>query len=195
MAIQKATMLACDLLIIAGLFGMAGYYYGLNQMSAGDWYIIQYDVDMFATAVQTASTGCGVVNMTMTLPAHSYISLYNDGDTDTEFSMVTGQMLHRQRSMEWIVLNTLTEGLKEYNQIGFIKGPIVNGLGTVIKYIVSESSVVSYSQITAPSIETCISNTMGDYPKTFNVEFDGANYVTSGGVSVPVVTILHSEAV
>lgn len=188
MPMQKVVMLAVDLLLIAGLFGMAGYYYTTNELSAGSWYIIQYDVDTVATAIQTASTGNGMVDMTLTLPPHSYLTLYNDNNINPSYAMVTGQLLNSQKSLEWVVANTVIEGIKKYNTLGYVQGPMVAGLASVFKHIVEQSVVVSHTQLTSPAIGFTLDNSLSDNSKQFNLTLDGTQKVAYFGTyNVPVV--------
>jgi len=198
--IQKAIMLSCDLMIITALFGMTGYYYTANQIGAGEWYALQYDVDLLATNIQTAATINGEVTMKMSLPPNSYISIVNDDLINPSYGMVIGQQVQASRTFEWAILNAIIEQTGEYNSRGFAFSPVTNGLATLIKYQLTEKSEVAHVQITAPTLGATIRNTDRslfndidpDTATTFYLTLNGSQRAERNGYYYNVVSIEHS---
>lgn len=189
--LKSAVMLACDLLMIIAAFGLAGYYYSANQMSAGEWYMLQYDVETLATNINTAAAIDGYVEMSMTVPPYSYISVYNDDLSLPSYGTVVGVKVSSQRSMEWLVFNTIIEGSRRYNQLGYVMGPVTRGTASVFQAIFVEKTTVSHTQISSPAYSTIIDNTYGDESQVFDITLDGTGkYLHSGDDYVyPIVSM------
>jgi hypothetical protein len=181
--IRNSLLLSVDLILIMGLFGVTGYYYTANIMGAGEWYALQYDVDLLATNMQLAASGEGIVNMTMTLPSHSYISVMNDNVINPSYGLVIGQQVHSSRTIEWALLSSMLSSADEYNNKGYAFSSVSNGFTTILQEILMDKSEISYTQITVPTTGGTIRNTddtwdFGVDPDTatkFKVTLDGTN--------------------
>jgi hypothetical protein len=193
--IQKTIMLACDLLLIVGLFGMSGYYYSANQVAAGEWYMLQYDVDVIASNVHLASTTRGQVNMTLTLPPQSYISITNNNALYPSYGVVHGQKSYTEKSLEWLIINTTLVTAEDYNQLGYVKGTITQGVGVILKYILLEQSDIVHTQYTAPTYSHVIDNTGvdGDEYLTIYLTLDGSQRILYNGRYYNVVRVTYSS--
>jgi hypothetical protein len=154
MALQKAVMLMCDLVLIIGVFSMGGYFFSMTEVSAGSWYTLQYDTDLIATGIQAAYAGNGTVDMEVVLPPDSYIHIYtNDGDSDTipRHTLVNGRIHTSESSLEWVVLDTLKNVLKKYHSLGFVQTPIAVGVLDIVKDTYMSGTHMEYTQYTAPT--------------------------------------------
>lgn len=193
-------MLSLDLVLIIGMFGMAGYYYTANQIGAGEWYALQYNVDLLATNIQMAAAIGGPVSMTMSLPPNSYVTVMNNDPVNPTYGMVIGQQVHASRTLEWSFLNTIIEQSGEYNNKGFMFGPLTNGLATLIQYVLTEKTNICHAQFTAPSYGGTIRNTEKSFfgvenPDTatkFYVTLDGSSRANINGYYYNVVSVTAS---
>lgn len=157
--IRNSLLLSVDLILIMGLFGVTGYYYTANIMGAGEWYALQYDVDLLATNMQLAASGEGEVKMVMTLPSHSYISIMNDDLLTPSYGLVIGQQVHSSRTIEWAMLSSMLSSADLYNNKGYAYSSVSNGFTTLLQEILMDKSEISYTQITVPTLGATIRNT------------------------------------
>jgi hypothetical protein len=197
--IRNSLLLSVDLILIMGLFGVTGYYYTANIMGAGEWYALQYDVDVLATNMQMAAATNGMVNMTMTLPAQAYISVMNDDLTSPSYGLVIGQQVHSSRTIEWALLNSMLDSSDNYNQRGYAYSSVTNGFTTILKEILMDKSEITYTQITVPTYGATIRNTddalkTGFDPDTstqFAITLDGMDRAQLGDHYYNVVKISY----